>query len=117
MDSDDRCERWWIASISLCLLALLLLTLAGCSTAPECVPEIVTVPSPPEVVTILPPTPRIPLPPRLLSTTPEGLALAESNPAAWLRLLAGDLLRALDAYEAARGELEALREAREAAVR
>jgi hypothetical protein len=105
-----------VAAVTLALSALLAL-LTGCaSTCPPCMPEVRTITSPPEVVTVLGPAPTIPPRPELQSTTPEGLALAASDPAAWLRLLAGDLLRALDAYDRARGELEAIAAARAASA-
>lgn len=102
----------WIAAAGVVLvLAVVLVLTVGCASAPPCVPEVITVPSPPEVVTVLPPMPRIPAAPDVLSTTPEGLALVQADPAAWLRLLAADLLRAHEAYRAAADELEALADA------
>ena len=96
----------WVAMLVVALVACAL-ALTGCASTP-CVPEVVTIPSPPEIITVLPPAPVIPPAPILLATTPEGLALAAADPAAWLRLLAADLLRALESYRLARQELEAI---------
>ncbi len=98
-------ESFAITAIVLMIIALALTCLFGCSTClpdhcADCPVEIVTIPSPPEVITILPP--KMSVPPMPILECVENANLAILDPASWLVLLAADFVELKEALETMR---------------